>query len=220
MTGKQPASLLAFDVNQTLLDMTPVRQRIGESTDVWFSKLLHASLVANHLDAYRPFDEIGVDVLLAVAAARGDELTREAAEGLVAGMNDLPAHPDVHDAFERLAQRGLDMVVLTNGSTATAHLQMENAGLSPLLRRVISVDEVRRFKPAPETYHHAAGVMKVPVDEMLLVAAHDWDCAGAMAAGAQAAFIKRPGAVWSLPIPPPDYIFDDMAGLADEILSG
>jgi hypothetical protein len=37
----------------------------------------------------------------------------------------------------------------------------------------------------------------------VLVAAHDWDCAGAVAAGAQAIFVKRPGAVWGLPTPPP-----------------
>lgn len=203
-----------------------MRERLDElfgevtATEEWLGRLLHGSLVANHLGAYRPFEDIGVEALLAVAAGRGMALKGEQAEEIVAVFAKLPAHPDVYNALERLFDRDLTMVALTNVSTATANLQIEHAGLHPFLRRVISVEEVRRFKPAPEPYRHAASVMRVPVEEMLMVAAHDWDCAGAMAAGAQAAYIKRPGAVWSLPTPPPDRIFDDLAGLAEGLASG
>ena len=96
-------SLIAFDVNQTLLDLVPLRDRLGGSTPVWFSRLLHGSLVANQLDAYRPFEEIGVEVLLAMSAAQGEELKEEEAREIVSIMTNLPAHPDVHPALEQLA---------------------------------------------------------------------------------------------------------------------
>ncbi len=109
-------------------------------------------------------------------------------------------------------------MTLTNGSTKAANAQIENAGLHPFVRRVISVEEVGKFKPAPEPYRHAAAVMGVEVSQMMLVAAHDWDCAGAVAAGAQTAFVRRPGAVWSLPSEPPRLVVDDIADLADSLV--
>ena len=106
------------------------------------------------------------------------------------------------------------MAALTNGSGEVASAQVENSGLDRFLEAVISVDEVRRFKPDPAPYHHAAEDLKVPIGELMLVAAHDWDCAGAMSAGAQAAFVKRPGASWSLPSEPPQMTVADIADLA------
>ena len=56
--------------------------------------------------------------------------------------------------------------------------------------------------------------MGVGVGAMVLVASHDWDCAGAMAAGAQAVFVRRPGAIWGLPSPPPKQQVPDLLKLA------
>jgi len=52
---------------------------------------------------------------------------------------------------------------------------------------------------------------------MLLVAAHDWDCAGAMAVGAEAVFVKRPGSIWGLPTPPPEKQVPNITRLADAL---
>lgn len=191
---------------------------IGPPVGEWFARMLHGSLVANHVDAYRPFSHIGVEALLTVAAKRGLAMRGEDAEAIVATMTSLPPHPDVYNALERLFDAEVAMVALTNGSTRAANAQIENAGLHPFIRRVISVEEVGRFKPAPEPYLHAAEVMGVGIGEMIMVAAHDWDCAGAIAAGGQAAFVRRKGVVWSLPSEPPPLVVEDIAGLADALL--
>jgi 2-haloacid dehalogenase len=109
------------------------------------------------------------------------------------------------------------LIALTNGSSAVAKSQIENAGLAEMLDRVVSVDEVGRFKPDPAPYHHASDVMGVGVQDSVLVAAHDWDCAGAMTAGADAIFLRRPGAVWGLPTPPPDKQVPDLVKLAEAL---
>lgn len=213
--------LLAFDVNETLLSLDPIKDRMeevfgaGPPVGEWFARMLHGSLVANHVGQYRSFGEIGVEALLTVASKRGLAMRGEDAQEIVAEMKRLPPHPDVYNAMERLFDAGFAMVALTNGSTEAANAQIENAGLHPFMRRVITVEEVRRFKPAPEPYHHAASVMGVDIGEMMLIAAHDWDCAGALAAGAQTAFVRRPGVVWSLPVEPPALVVGDIAEVAD-----
>jgi len=190
---------------------------IGPPVGEWFARMLHGSLVSNHVNQYRSFADIGVEALLTVAAKRGLAVRGEDAQEIVSTMTTLPPHLEVYNALERLFDADYVLVALTNGSIQAANAQIENAGLHPFLRRVISVEEVRRFKPAPEPYHHAARVMGVPVAEMMLVAAHDWDCAGAMAAGAQTAFVRRPGVVWSLPMEPPAVVVNDIAELADRL---
>jgi 2-haloacid dehalogenase len=215
--------LIAFDVNETLLGLEPIRANferlfgadppIGE----WFARMLHGSLIANTLNEFRPFGDIGAESLINVAARRGLLLRAEDAVEALAPMAELPPHPDVVEGVGRLADAGFQVIALTNGSTKVAGAQIKNAGLDGALQRVISVDEVGRFKPDPAPYQHAASVMGVDIGEMVLVAAHDWDCAGAMAAGAQAVFVKRPGAIWGLPTPPPDKQVPDIIRLAEAL---
>ena len=217
-------TLLAFDVNETLLSLDPVKEKLtalfGENAPVgeWFARMLHGSLVANETGSYRSFGVIGAEALLTVASRHSVDLARDDAREVLATMNSLPTHPDVYNAMERLFDAGFAMITLTNGSTATANAQVEAAGLHPFLRRVISVEEIGKFKPAAAAYVYAAEAMGVAATEMMLVAAHDWDCAGAMHAGARAAFVARPGMFWSLPSQRPELVVDDISELADALL--
>lgn len=220
-----PPVVVVFDVNETLLDLAPMRESfeavfgspppLGE----WFARLLHGSLVANHLNDFRPFSEIGVEALLAIAAKLGPDLDESEAEVLVAGMEALPAHSDVIPALERLVDAGFRTAALTNGSTRVANAQVENAGLNPFIQRVISVDEVGRFKPDPTPYRYAADQLDVEPVEMMLVAAHDWDVAGAIRTGARGALVRRGRGRWTIPGIEPDLAVDGLAQLADALNS-
>ena len=217
--------LLVFDVNETLLDLGALRPSFAEhlgSTDPmgeWFARMLHGSLVANHVRRHRPFGRIGVEALLAVAARRGIPLDENGALEVVAGMRTLPPHPEVPGALATLRDAGFQMVTLTNGAEDAASEQLANAGIDSFFDRSFSVDAVRRFKPAPEPYLHVAAVMDADLDRMVMVAAHDWDVAGARSVGIPGAFLARPGAIWSLPDDPPALVAPDLATLA-VILTG
>ena len=216
--------MLVFDVNETLLDLSSLasgfKTIFGDTRSMgeWFARMLHGTLVANHLDAYRPFGVIGVEALMIVAEKRGVSIGEPQAADIVAAMAELPVHPDVIPALERLVDAGYRTATLTNGSTKMANAQIENAGIHVFLQRIISVEEVGRFKPDPLPYRHAAEVMDVTIDQTMLIAAHDWDVAGALSAGAQAAFLSRPGAVWSIPDPQPEIVAPDLGGIADALI--
>lgn len=207
--------LIAFDVNETLLDVAamadPFEQTMGSEVSVgeWFARLLHRSLLANDLGLHRSFGELGAEVLMWMAARRGTDLDPEQAAGLVAHMTRLPPHPDVPGALASL--QGNRLVTLTNGSLQAATAQAANAGLDGYFERALSVDAVERFKPDPEVYRYAARECGVEIDRMLLVAAHDWDVAGAQAAGAAGCFVRRQP--WGLEGVTPDLEIDDLGGL-------
>lgn len=212
--------VLVFDVNETLLDLAALRpafERAMGSTEPmgeWFARMLHGSLVANHTNAYRSFGTIGVEALLMVATKRGIDLDPAQAAAVVAVMRSLPPHPDVEPALVRLQEAGYRMITLTNGSTEAVADQVANAGLASYFEATLSVDEVRRFKPAPEVYLMAAARLGVEIDDLLMVAAHDWDILGARSVGCPGAFLARPGAVWSVTGSPPDLVATDLGELA------
>jgi 2-haloacid dehalogenase len=216
--------LLVFDVNETLLDMSPLRIDFedvfgsGDAMGEWFARLLHGSLVSNQLDEYRAFGVIGVEALLSMAEKRGVALDEATATEIVTRLAILPAHLDVIPALERLLDAGFRTAALTNGSTKAANVQIENAGLHTFIQRVVSVEEVGRFKPDPATYRHVAQVMDLHVSRTMLISAHDWDVAGAMGAGASAAFVRRPGSLWSIPVETPEVAGTDLIEIADQLI--
>lgn len=210
--------LVAFDVNETLLDVSALAPVLADAVGSevtlgeWFARLLHRSLLANQLDQHSSFGELGVEALVWLAARANVKLDREHAGAVVATMAELPPHPDVLDGVKTAAATGVRMIALTNGSQTVAEQQVANAGLDRFFERVLSVDSVGRFKPAPEVYRHAAEVCAVDIGAMVLVAAHDWDVVGAQEAGAVGCFVHRQP--WGLSGADPDLEIDDLGGLA------
>jgi hypothetical protein len=80
--------------------------------------------------------------------------------------------------------------------------------------QVLSVEEVRRYKPAPEPYHMAAERLGVDPSDVRMVAAHDWDVWGAMQAGCEAAYVARTAMPFVLGRPP-DVTGPDLSAVAE-----
>jgi 2-haloacid dehalogenase len=213
-----------FDVNETLLDLRALDpafvQVFGDAAArrEWFTQMIQSALVATVTGAYAPFGQIGDAALTMVAARRGVALGDDARRQLLGGMRSLPPHPEVRPALERLRAAGLRLAALTNSTAEVAEAQLTHAGLAELFELRLSVDAVRRLKPAPEAYQLAAERLGVPLGEIRLVAAHAWDIAGALRAGCAGAFVARPGMVLDPLVPAPDIVGADMTAVAEQIL--
>ena len=64
----------------------------------------------------------------------------------------------------------------------------------------------------------AAERLGVEIDQIRLVAAHDWDVTGALRVGCAAAFIARPGMVLGPSAERPDIIGKDLREVTNQIL--
>lgn len=191
--------LCVFDVNETLLDLAALDEFFTELTGTpqarpeWFSLLIYNALTLTAARAYRPFAEIAAACLPPVAARHGRTATPDHQRELGERLRRLPAHPDATAALRQLRGAGFDVVTLTNSTLEVAEDQLRNAGLRELIQGVYSADEVRMLKPAPEPYRHVLHCRHAGPASTVLVAAHDWDIAGAAAAGLRTAFISRDG---------------------------
>jgi 2-haloacid dehalogenase len=220
----QGGRVLVFDVNETLLDIAALRpefQRLFGNTDAltdWFSTVLLYSQVTTIAGPYAEFGSIARAALEMTAAARSVALSKADADTVLGGLVSLPAHPDVPDALEMLRTAGFRMVTLTNSAPAAVERQLKNARLAGYFERQLSVDAVRRFKPAAEVYRLVATELGVAAAQLRLVAAHAWDVHGALRAGLTAAFIARPGKVLYPLGEKPDIVGGDLRAVATEIL--
>ena len=191
--------VLLFDVNETLLDLTPIKTTVDDilrdqnCATLWFSSMLHHSLVMTVSGKYADLLDIGAAVLQMLARSRDIALTTDEAKEALSGIRRLPAHPDVAHALERLKRAGYRLATLTNSSRAGVAAQLKHASLEGFFERQLSIESSKVFKPHRANYAWAAQVMSVAPAECMLVAAHGWDIAGAKWAGLQTAFIARAG---------------------------
>lgn len=117
--------LITFDVNETLLDMTPLKLAINRQLehpyafDTWFSLLLQYAWVESLSGHYRPFGEIGLATIMMTANKLQRDISEDEAKTILGGIKQLPPHADVIPGLEQLAALGTPMIALTNGSKGT-----------------------------------------------------------------------------------------------------
>ncbi|WP_166259233.1 haloacid dehalogenase type II [Marinobacter salicampi] len=192
---------LVFDVNETLLDVSaldPLFERLfndASTRQEWFLTLQENWLTATIIHKYLPFGDLAKSALVMVGKRRGVDVSEDDQGELIDGMLSLPAHEDVAEALTLLRDNGYKLTALTNSTLAAARKQLASAGLDHFFEHILSVDEVKRYKPAREPYAMAAERLGIQTGDFMMIAAHAWDIAGAAEAGCRTAFVERPGKV-------------------------
>jgi len=117
--------------------------------------------------------------------------------------DSLSTFPDVDPALKKLAEnQNIECVVFSNGTKSMVSNSVNKSkDLSPhgsLFKNIVTVDLVRKFKPAPEVYEHLAQTMNKTGQEntMWLVSGNPFDIVGARAMGMQAVWVDRAGSGW------------------------
>ncbi|GGG38793.1 haloacid dehalogenase type II [Hymenobacter glacieicola] len=217
--------VLLFDVNETLLDMGKLKRAVPKAFGnkhafkQWFGLLLYYSLVDTVTGTYHPFGHIAEAALDMTADMLEEKrLSPTTKKELVGLLSQLPAHPDVPRGLQMLLDAGFRLVAFTNSPQLTLDAQLRYAGIIHFFERGLSVDEVQLYKPHFHTYQAALQTLGVAPTEVLLVAAHGWDVAGAQDAGLRSGFIARPGQTLYPLATPPTYQGKDLPSLARQII--
>lgn len=215
---------IVFDVNETLLDLSPIRswftQRFGDEPDasMWFGELLRLSFVSAVTDTYVPFPDLAEAALATVATRFHASVGDGDLSHISSVFTTLPPHDDVARSVATLRDAGFTVAALTNSPLQTAEAQLEHSGIAELFDRIMSVEMVTRFKPHRSVYEAGALSLEISTSEMVMVAAHDWDIAGAMAAGCEGVFIQRTGQIFSTAFPAPTISAPDLEAGAGRII--
>jgi 2-haloacid dehalogenase len=164
---------------------------------------------------HTPYREIGERAVAYVMDRAGISHTTEEVHELVDHIVRLKPFPEVPAALDRLRSR-YRLVVLSNGDPDMLDAAKSYHGL--VLERTISVAAANAFKPHIATYTKAAEIVGVPLDQVLFIANHAFDCIGAKAAGMRTAFIDRRGRPFGATPYQPDLLVPSMTALADALV--
>ena len=210
---------IAFDLNGTLLDMTPLGphfQRLfgsSKASEQWFAELHTLWMTTIAVGKFEKFDQLAKAALQMYAAKERVELTKADQSAILEQMKQLPPFPDVLPGLRQLRAGGRRLFVLTNGSSRFAKAQVKFAGLNEVIEEVFSADQVECYKPAAKPYQFLSRKLSIKPRHLLMVAAHGWDLQGAHAVGLRTAFIARPRQVLNPMATKPDWQVKDLLEL-------
>jgi 2-haloacid dehalogenase len=214
---------VAFDMYGTLVDPLGIRTRlegyVGDRAspvaEVWRQKQLELTWRLTVMERYDDFEQVTRKALGYALAVAGRELDAEDEDVLIRQYNKLERFPDVLQGLERLRDAGHPMAVFSNGTPAMLDAVVASSGLATYFGDIVSVDEVKAYKPAPAVYRHLARRLGRSVEDVYLVSSNPFDVIGGQAAGLRAAWVARAGAGVFDPLgSPPDITVGSLTELA------
>jgi len=138
---------------------------------------------------------------------------------ILGAFRKLPAYSDVSEALTLLRDNNIRTIAVSNSSLEMIKEQLTNAGIMELLDTFYSVDTVKRYKPFKEIYHYVADREGILVQDIVMVATHDWDLFGAKKAGLTTAYIERKKEIYNPYYLQPDYRKADLVALMQDIIN-
>jgi 2-haloacid dehalogenase len=225
MTIQKTKPVLIFDVNETLLDMTPLKKSVNALLDneqgfrIWFGMLLHYSTVSNSINEYHDFGKIAGATLTMAATSMNKKVNEDEIKEALSTIKTLQAYPDVEKGLQLLKDNGFRLATLTNSPPHALKQQLINSNLTLYFEQALSIDNLKKYKPAAETYLWAAKELAVKPEEMLMIAAHGWDLAGASHAGLATCFIAREGQSLYTLSSKPDFEANDILAIAEQLVA-
>jgi len=217
--------LIVFDVNETLLDLTtmePTFERIfGEKSAMrlWFANLIMYSAALTVAGCYVPFTDIGAAVMKMLADTRGIKIDDKDKKELTEKFSTMPPYPEVPPALRKLRNAGFRLFTLTDNLLEVQTRQLEHGGIVDLFERRFSADGVKHHKPSREAYAHVEKELGAEPSQFCLIACHTWDTLGAVAAGWEAALIRRVGNDVLGAGPQPRIVGDSLNDVADQLIA-
>src|SRR5699024_334280 len=105
------------------------------------------------------------------------------------------------------------LVIFSNGSRDMLEPLIEQSGLTQYFDSVISVDDIKQYKPSPASYMKVLNTLDLNREEVLFMSCDVWDIFGAKSFGSKAACINRGESPVEELYLESDYIFQDFNGI-------
>ena len=199
MKRKPQIKALVFDAYGTLFDVHSVIALCdelfpGQGTQLsqtWRAKQLEYTWLKSLMGRYQDFGKVTEAALKFAGKALKLDCPPQLRKRLMQAYLHLETYPEVKEALAALSH--CKLAILSNGSPRMLKALVRNNGLTKTFDKVISVDEVKIFKPSPRVYALAAKKLKVPKNNIGFVSSNYWDICGASSFGLRTFWINRTG---------------------------
>ncbi|KAJ0108545.1 hypothetical protein J7T55_002149 [Diaporthe amygdali] len=237
MPSKKSKIVIAFDLYGTILSTESIAKDLASHLNIskqkaqavaakWRQYQLEYTWRISAMGTYKPFDKITRAALRHAAAEQeGIDVSEETADKLMSAYDALAVFPDVPAGLKAVQKQRygvpVEAVIFSNG---TEKMLSTSVGASPdlkpfvsgggggLFKKLITVDEVRTYKPTAQGYSHLQAEADEDNDAIVwLVSANPFDVAGARSVGLRSAWIDRAGTGWV------DRLGEAIFGVGDDV---
>lgn len=220
------APTIVFDVYGTLINTRSVERALGSLvgpksrvvSELWRQKQLEYSFRRGLMREYRDFSVCTRDALLFACESNGVQLSTLEQEQAMHACTELEAFDDVKGGLADLLSSKLRLFAFSNGSRTDIDALLRHATLRESFIDVLSVEEVRSFKPDPLVYEYLVKQCGVPAGDIWLVSSNPFDVIGAANYGLRTVWLRRdPTAVFDPWGVEPDLVLLGLDHIASKI---
>ena len=198
--------LIAFDAYGTLFDVYSMGQLAevlfpghGQAmTLMWRDRQIEYTRLVTMSDPdpagskyYLPFWELTIRSLRYVCKRMGLNLTEQYEKQLMDQYAKLTSFDDSLKVLQTIKEKGLFTAILSNGSKEMLASVVDSNGLKSHLDKVVTIEDVRLFKTAPQAYELLLQAFPVKKEEILFVSSNAWDALAAKWYGFDVFWVNR-----------------------------
>jgi len=189
-----------YDAYGTLFDVSSVargaQDALGERwqalSDLWRTKQLQYTwlrgLGGHHADFWQVTGD-ALDYAMSTLGMHDDALRAR----LMDLYLSIAAYPEVPAMLAELKSRGIKLAILSNGTPAMLAAAVKNSGIAEYFDAVLSVEEIRVYKPHPDVYGLAPKRLGLPAEQICFLSSNSWDAFSAKAFGMRVLWCNRFG---------------------------
>jgi len=215
-----PQKLYVFDAYGTLFDVHAAiarhRAACGPDADrvseLWRAKQLEYTWTLTLAGQYVEFWTL-TERALDFALARFPSVDRAIKSKLLESYFSLDAFADARACLKALKDGGAQTAILSNGSPRMLAAAVKAADIASLLDKVLSVDTIRVYKPAPQVYAMVIAAFRVEPGDVVFVSSNRWDVMGAVNVGFRGVWVNRADAPEEYADRAPHHRIKDLAAL-------
>lgn len=187
-----------FDAYGTLFDVNSAcgsaKGALGEKwsalAELWRIKQLQYSWLRSLAGHHADFWQVTGDALdFALATMRIEDSSLR--ERLMTSYLTLSAYPEVKETLKRLKAARMKLAILSNGTPTMLAKAAASAGIDVLLDAVLSVEEVKIYKPHPAVYRLACDRLNLSFEHICFISSNGWDAYSAKAFGLRVVWCNR-----------------------------
>ena len=214
--------VLAFDIYGTLIDpysmeahlQSSFGNKAKEATALWREKQIELSFRRALMRKYVDFNICTAQALDYVCHQFGAPLSAGDRQALLNCYLALPPFPDTAPALHKLSGRGYSLIAFSNGTESAVRTLLQRAAVLDLFNAIVSVDDVKSFKPDPLVYEYLTARCGAPKESVWLVSSNVFDVIGAKSYGLRTAWVQRDRSpIVDLPEFSPDLIVNGLTDL-------
>jgi 2-haloacid dehalogenase len=205
LTNKHQGETLAFDVYGTLIDTAGVyaalEKLVGTHAtlfmNTWRAKQLEYSFRRGLMQNYVDFTTCTRQSLEYTCNLFNMNFSDDKKNNLMQEYDILPCFPDVKEGLNKLKQSKCRMFAFSNGIANNVQKLLQNAGLDHYFDGVVSVDDLKSYKPNPAVYAYFLRKTESIISQSWLISSNPFDVIGAVSAGIRSVWIRRtPNAIF------------------------